>query len=57
MHKKEKINLVNREILHRKHIKDESRKGFNFVGSEYKWTDIDEQKMRVTEIEKNTKSK
>ena len=54
MHKNRKINLANRELLHRKHIKDASRKGFIFVGSEYKWTDIDEQKIRVKEITEKT---
>ncbi len=54
MEDKEKVNLVDREILARKQKKDSSRKGFNFVGSQYKWTDIDEQRMKVNEIEKKT---
>lgn len=52
--RKNKVNLVEREMLSRKQKNDDSRKGFNFVGSQYKWTDIDEQKMRVKEIEEKT---
>ncbi len=54
MDKKDKVNLADEEILSRKQKSDESRKGFNFVGSQYKWTDIDEQKMKVKEIEEKT---
>ena len=54
MNKKNKADILEREMLGRNQKEDKSRKGFNFVGSEYKWTDITEQKMRVKEIEKKT---
>ena len=54
MDKKYKIDILNREMLGRKQKNDESRKGFNFVGSQYKWTDIDEQKIKTDEIENKT---
>ncbi len=57
LNKDDKANLMDREVLNRKHKKNKSREGFNFVGSQYKWTDIDEQKMIANKIEEVTGEK
>ena len=51
-----KIDILSNEILDRKMCKDKSKKGYNFVGSKYHWTSIEEQKIKVNEIENINKN-
>lgn len=48
-------SLFDNVELERKDKKDESKRGYNFVGSLNNWTSIEEQKIRVKTIENTTK--
>lgn len=49
------MNLVDEIELEKKDKNDLSKKGYNFVGSVDHWTSIEQQKLKVDEIEKITK--
>lgn len=57
MDEKNKVDIAGDEIIARKFLKDDSKKGYNFVGTDHHWTTIEEQKNRVKEIENKTKRK
>ena len=61
MHKMKKdkynVNLANDLKLERINMNDTSKSGYNYVGTEYNWTTIEEQKMKVNEIEQVTRKK
>ena len=50
--KNKRVDILNNELRNRKEKYDLSKKEYNFVGSEFKWTSIEEQKSKVEEIEK-----
>lgn len=52
---KNKVDLKYNLELERKDENDKSNKGYDFVVREYEWTNIDEQKIKVREIEDKTK--
>lgn len=51
------MNLVDEIELEKKDKNDLSKKGYNFVGSVDHWTSIEQQKLKVDEIEKINMSK
>lgn len=50
-----KVNLDLYPKLEKIDTNDDSKNGYNFVGSLNNWTSIEEQKLKVREIEEKTK--
>ena len=50
-----KVNLADDIYLERNNITDGSKKGYNFVENMCNWTSIEEQKLKVKEIENKLK--
>lgn len=55
MDNKDKISLKYNLELERKDVKNTKKKGYDFVPRSYHWTSIDEQKIKVREIEDKTR--
>ena len=52
---KEKVDIASNLELERKEKNDMEKQGYDFVPRIDHWTSIDEQKIKVEEIEKKTK--
>lgn len=55
MRDKDKVSLKYNLELERKDAKNTKKKGYDFVPRSNHWTSIDEQKIKVREIEEKTK--
>ena len=55
MREKDKVSLKYNLELERKDAKNTKKKGYDFVPRSNHWTSIDEQKIKVREIEEKTK--
>lgn len=53
--KKGKVSLEYNLELERQNEQDIKKKGYDFVPRQYHWTSIEEQKIKVEEIEEKTK--
>ena len=52
---KSKVSLAYNLELERQNEHDIKKKGYDFVPRQYHWTSIEEQKLKVEEIEEKTK--